>query len=63
MRNPSKMKYVYHPKLGNFEVPKNKSTTDIQDLHKKYEQKLEFEKYLNPKGLKQTITSRFEKPC
>ena len=41
------MKYVYHPKLGNFEVPKNKSTTDIQDLHKKYEQKLEFEKKKN----------------
>merc|ERR1740117_339332 len=62
MRNPSKIKYVYHKSLGNFEVPKIKSTTNINDLYKNYQDRLDYEKYMNPKGLKPTITSRFEKP-
>ena len=59
MRNPNKVKYVYHKNLGNFEVPKIKDTTDINILHKKYQERLDFEKYMNPKGFKTTITSRF----
>ena len=38
------------------------STKDINKLKKNYEDRLEFEKYMNPKGLKPTITSRFKKP-
>tara|TARA_B110000285_G_C14733544_1_gene427548 strand:- start:197 stop:535 length:339 start_codon:yes stop_codon:yes gene_type:complete len=62
MREPSKIKYVSHPKYGNFEAPKIKDTTDAKKLSQNYKKRLEFEKYLNPKGLKPTITSRFEKP-
>jgi hypothetical protein len=32
-------------------------------MHKEYQKRLEFEKYMNPKGLKPTITSRFKKPA
>ena len=52
MRNPSKVKYVYTPQHGNFEIPKIKSTTNINTLYNNYKQRLEFEKYMNPKGLK-----------
>lgn len=34
----------------------------LKELHKNHESRMEFEKYLNPKGLKPTITSRFKKP-
>mmetsp|Transcript_27077 Transcript_27077/g.19519 ORF Transcript_27077/g.19519 Transcript_27077/m.19519 type:complete len:93 (+) Transcript_27077:131-409(+) len=34
----------------------------LTQLHQNYQDKLEFEKYMNPKGLKPTITSRFKKP-
>ena len=36
MREPSKVKYVYHPKYGNFEAPKVKDTTDVKVLHHNY---------------------------
>ena len=36
MRNPSKVKYVSHPKLGNFEVPKTKKSTDINHAYKNF---------------------------
>ena len=62
IRNPSKVKYVFTPQIGNFEIPKFKKTTSINELHENYLKRLEFEKYMNPKGLKQTITSRFKKP-
>lgn len=34
----------------------------LSELHSNYEKRLEFEKYMNPNGLKPTITSRFKKP-
>ena len=36
---------------------------NLHELAKNYEKRLEFEKYMNPKGLKPTITSRFKKPA
>ena len=38
-------------------------TTSLQELHKNYTKRVEFEKYMNPLGLKPTITSRFKKPA
>ena len=52
MRNPIKLKYVYTPEHGNFEIPKIKQTTNVNELIKNYQKRLEFEKYMNPKGLK-----------
>ena len=63
MRNPQKVKYVWTKQHGNFEIPKHKSTTNVETLYGNYEKRLEMEKYLNPCGLKPTITSRFQKPA
>ena len=63
MRNPQKVKYVYTKSHGNFEIPKNKNTTNVQELAENYQKRLDYEKYLNPMGLKPTISSRFEKPA
>ena len=38
------------------------STNTLKELHENYTKRLEFEKYMNPKGIKPTITSRFKKP-
>ena len=62
MRAPTKVKYVSHPAYGNFELPKYKSTTNIKELYNNYAAKEEKAKYLNPFGLRPTITSRFRKP-
>ena len=62
MRAPNKVKYIMQKDLGAFEIPKHKSTNSITELHKEFKAKTEWEKYLNPKGLKPTITSRFTKP-
>ncbi len=35
----------------------------VQEMSKNYQSRLEFERYLNPKGLKPTITSGFKKPA
>ena len=32
MRNPTKVKYVHTPKLGNFEAPKIKDSTNVNKL-------------------------------
>ena len=63
MRNPVKVKYLHHPTVGNFEVPKNRKSTTITSMVQQYQSRLDFEKYMNPKGLKPTITSRFVKPA
>ena len=59
--NPSKMLYVKHPIYGAMELPKHpsKSTQRISVQANNYIKRLEYEKYLNPKGLKPTITSHF----
>lgn len=63
MRNPKKVRYLTTKELGNFEAPMKANTRSLSQLHKQYEERLEWEKYLNPKGLKPTVTSRFKKPA
>ena len=63
MRNPSKILYVNTQRDGNFEVPKTKRSTSVSELAENYQRRLDFEKYMNPKGIKPTITSRFKKPA
>ena len=62
--NPSKIVYAQHPVYGNLELPKypSKGAHNIKEQAKNYRRRLEFEKYLNPKGLKPTITSKFAQP-
>ena len=62
MRNPMKVRYLQDRNLGNFEAPAHSNEKNLHKLHKNYEKRLEFEKYLCPKGVKPTITSRFMKP-
>lgn len=62
MRNPRKIRYIETKNNGKFEVPMKSNTRSIQKLYNNYEERLDFEKYMNPKGLKPTITSRFKKP-
>ena len=33
MRNPAKLRYIYTKEHGNFEIPKYKSTTNVNELH------------------------------
>ena len=61
MRNPTKVKYAYQKNFGNFEYTKSKNTTNLTKIVQNYNNRLEFEKYMNPKGFKPTITSRFPK--
>ena len=57
------MRYLQHATLGNFEAPKAGSKTDsLKELYGNYQKRLEFERYMNPKGFKPTITSNFRKP-
>ena len=61
--NSKKVRYLQNTKLGKFEAPKNSaSSTNMNELHANYQKRLEWEKYMNPKGLKPTITSHFQKP-
>ena len=62
MRAPSKLQYVKTKRQGYWEIPKAKSTTNANELYRNFEKRVEFEKYMNPKGLKPTVTSRFAKP-
>ena len=62
LRNPTKVKYLHQKNIGNFEVPKTTSTSSVKVLHQQYQDRLLWEKHLNPFGIKQTITSRFKTP-
>ena len=55
--------YLNTNRYGNIEVPKVKKSTSVDQMAANYKKRLEYEKYMNPKGIKQTITSRFEKPA
>lgn len=57
-----KIRYLNTKKLGDFEAPAKTSEKNLFKLHENYTKRLEFEKYLCPKGVKPTITSRFKKP-
>ena len=64
MRNPMKVRYISCKRTGtSFEAPMKSNVNDINQLKKRYKDRLEWEKYMNPKGLKPTITSRFKKPA
>ncbi len=60
--NSRKVRYLQHPHLGKFEAPKKSSSTSMTELHENYQKRLDFERYMNPKGYKPTITSNFKKP-
>ena len=62
LRNPSKVRYLNTKSFGDFEAPAKSKVTNLHQLHANYQQRLEFERYMCPKGLKPTITSRFMKP-
>jgi hypothetical protein len=62
-RNPMKVRYLQTKELGQFEVPMKSRVNSVGEMSKNYLNRLEFEKYLNPKGLKPTITSGFKKPA
>ena len=59
IRKPTKVRYLETKELGKFEVPMKTKERDLHRLHAEYQKRLEFEKYLCPKGVKPTITSRF----
>ena len=43
------------------ECPKNPEDNKLSSIYKNYQARLNWEKYMNPKGLKPTITSNFPK--
>ena len=47
---------------GDFEAPMKTPEKNVHKLQENYMKRLEFEKYMCPKGVKPTITSRFKKP-
>lgn len=62
MRNPSKVRYLNTKNFGDFEAPAKTKEKNLNKLQDNYQKRLDFEKYMCPKGLKPTITSRFKKP-
>lgn len=61
-RNPQKVRYLETKQLGKFEAPMKSRCNSLTELHENYQSRLDFEKYMNPKGIKPTITSRFKRP-
>ena len=59
--NPLKMKYLMNEKYGYFEAPKTRGPRELKTIVHNYQQRVEYEKYMCPKGLKYTYTSRFPK--
>ena len=59
--NPLKIKCLREKKNGYFEAPKYSKSRELNYLVDQYKQRLEYEKYFNPRGLKPTITSVFPK--
>jgi len=59
--DPKNIKYIKSKAHGYFEAPKFSKNRSLNHLVFQYKQKLEFEKYMNPKGLKYSITSNFPK--
>jgi ribosomal protein L23 len=59
--NPSKMRYLKSKDYGYFECPKHPKIPEVRHLADMYKQRSEYEKYLNPKGLKYTWSSNFPK--
>ena len=61
LRNSSKMNYFWNKKYGYFSAPKTAQGQLAWKQIENHKKKKDYEKYLNPKGLKPTITSNFQK--
>jgi ribosomal protein L23 len=59
--NPTKIRYLKSRDYGYFEAPKKLRNPELRYLVDRYKQRLEYEKYMNPKGIKTTWTSNFTK--
>jgi ribosomal protein L23 len=59
--DPSKFRYVIHPKYGYFEAPMRSSRREVKTLIDNYKSKLEYERHLNPKGFRCSVTANFPK--
>ena len=59
--NPAKMRYLKSKDYGYFECSKHPKVPEVRHLADMYKQRLEYEKYLNPKGYKYTWSSSFPK--
>lgn len=59
--DPLRLRYIKLHKYGRIVYPKDTKRREIRFLHQAYKQKLIYERYLNPKGLKTTVTSNFPK--
>jgi ribosomal protein L23 len=59
--DPKNTLYLSSRLKGYFEAPKFSKNRSLNHLTDQYKQRVEYEKYMNPKGLKYTITSNFPK--
>ena len=59
--NPAKVRYLNSKDFGYFEAPKRTKSQELKYLVDRYKQRVEYEKYMNPHGLKLTWTSRLPK--
>jgi ribosomal protein L23 len=59
--DPRKIKYLNSKAYGYFEAPKTGDNRELRFLVDRYKQRLEYEKYFNPKGYKITWNSRLPK--
>jgi ribosomal protein L23 len=59
--DPTKYRYLVSKAHGYFEAPKVSGNRELRFLVQQYKNKLEYEKYMNPKGLRYTVTSNFPK--
>lgn len=59
--NPSKIRYLKSKDYGYFEAPKRNKIPELRYLVDQYKQRVEYEKHMNPKGIKLHITSKFPK--
>lgn len=59
--DPKNTQYLFSKYKGYFEAPKFSKNRSLNFLADQYKQRQEYEKYMNPKGLKYTYTSNFPK--
>jgi ribosomal protein L23 len=59
--DPKNTLYLNSRLKGYFEAPKFSKDRSLNHLADQFKQRVEYEKYMNPKGLKYTITSNFPK--
>jgi ribosomal protein L23 len=59
--DPTKYRYLISKKFGYLEAPKISHNRELKFLAESYQQRLEYQKYMNPKGLRYSVTSNFPK--